>query len=307
MPSASDYALRVTAGPKYTDHKPVTVNSDAPVTISTSLADVHLFVRIKDFRTTAQQSSSSNSSSNTSLDSKANHSEYFSHPSRTGARFAISFSATPKKDINGNALLLGNDFDEPVKDYLPPFFGTGLSVVKRFIDPGIEGDPYGDKPYLFGPLLSSANVMRIRSKSGSLDKSSGEPIEEGAVGEDAEKLRETTGMPGVAGQRMKWFLQEDHRKHFVLQKDRTYDFDFYNGYLDFNEFSLKLPMNITFSVIPHLWDQEKIPPLRFVLKDRDSGTVLFHVSFALVKVESGFSSATTLAGQSDPDPQDELD
>lgn len=55
-------------------------------------------------------------------------------------------------------------------------------------------------------------------------------------------------------------------------------------------------MNITFSVIPHLWEKEKIPPLRFVLKDRDSGTVLFHVTFTLVKIDDDkpkASSSTT--------------
>lgn len=76
--------------------------------------------------------------------------------------------------------------------------------------------------------------MRIGGQSGSAGESDSTSVEEGGVDGDAEKVREDAGVPHTAAQRMKWFLQEEHRKKFVLGKGRTYDFDFFNGYLDFN-------------------------------------------------------------------------
>src|ERR1700761_6991884 len=92
-------------------------------------------------------------------------SSYFDATSRHSARYSIAFRLVPKKSIVGSALLLGNDFDAPIRHQLPPFFGTALQFVKKWIDPGLDGDPYADKPYLFGPLLSSANALRIGTKS----------------------------------------------------------------------------------------------------------------------------------------------
>lgn len=221
MSSASRYSLRVTAGDIYTTHTPVEVNSNTPLQISTSTADIALLVRIKDFRPPSASSASQNH-------------PLFSHASRSSARFSICFAMTPKKDICGNTLLLGNDFDEPIRELLPPFFGTALQVVKQVVDPGIDGDPYGEKPYLFGPLLSSVNVMRIANVANKFDGKDDEVLEEGADGSEAEALREKAGMPGKAGPRQKWFLDEKRRKDFTFEKEKRYEFDFFNGYLDFN-------------------------------------------------------------------------
>jgi Protein of unknown function (DUF1769) len=218
MTAASQFSLKVTAGASYDSHTAVPVNSNTPLAVQSERADVSLLVRIKDFRPP-------NASSQ-----PENH-PYFSQDSRNGARFSIVFRLVPKKNINGNALLLGNDFDEPIRDLLPPFFGTGLQIVKRLIDPGIDGDPHGDKPYLFGPLLSSANVMRI---GGELPAGDEDVLAEGAEGDDAEEERSKLEIPSEAAARQKWFLDEHKRKEFIFEKGTPYDFDFFNGYLDFN-------------------------------------------------------------------------
>jgi Protein of unknown function (DUF1769) len=35
-----------------------------------------------------------------------------------------------KQGINGDDLVFGNDFDHPIRDRLPPGFGTAFKIVK---------------------------------------------------------------------------------------------------------------------------------------------------------------------------------
>jgi len=186
---------------------------------------------------------------------------------------------------------------------LPPFFGAGLKVVKSTIDPGLEGDPYAEKPWLYGPLASSVNVMRIGSK-GDTKKGMAGVLEEGGDGEDAAKIREEAGIPDRGPARMKFFLDKEKREKFEFEVGRRYEFDFYNGYLDFNEFSLKLPLGISFNLLRQMGDT-KIPPLRYVLKDRKSQTLLFHATFTLVEADSHVLKASEATSSNLVD--DELD
>ena len=134
--------------------------------------------------------------------------------------------------------MFGNDFDYPIRDRLPPGSGTALHIVKWAIDPGLDGDVYSDKPHLYGPLLSSINLLRI------CDKVDGEKFEippifhedgisEGGIGE-GEQLREAKGVPHDPSQRKKWFLHEEKRKDWEFEAGRVYQGDFFNPYIDFN-------------------------------------------------------------------------
>lgn len=172
-------------------------------------------------------------------------------------------------DINGNDLVFGNDFDHPIRDRLPPLFDKALNIVKGWIDPGLYGDPYADEPYLYGPLLSSVNILRIGEKGkneGEAPKveatddlqDSGPVIEEGADSEEAEAIRKEGGLPATNTGRQKHFLSEDRRKAFTFEQGRTYACDFSNAYLDFNEFALRLPMGLRLNILGH-WDGQ---PLR---------------------------------------------
>lgn len=194
-------------------------------------------------------------------------SPYFSDPKHTYDRYSIGFSFTPKKSIAGQNLVFGNDFEHPIRDRLPPLFDKALSLVKYWIDPGLDGDVMGDNPYLYGALLSSINVLRIGSKNQATlenkteDKEEVIVYEEGAEG-DGVTVREEHKIPAVAGQRQKYFLTEQNRKNFEFEAGREYKCDFFNPYLDFNEFSLKLGYGLpAISIIGH-WDGQ---PLRYVL------------------------------------------
>jgi hypothetical protein len=280
-------------------------------------------------------------------------SPYFSHPLHTHDRYSISFRFTPKRPISGNDLVFGNDFDHPIRDRLPPGFSMAFRIVKWMIDPGLEGDPYADEPWLYGPVLSSVNILRVgaskgekvtkaqeeqddeeesRSRRGSLRdrirrSTSSSPsssrsssrassaasdieenvhvVKEGAVG-SGKALRKEKSIPPQSAARMKHFLYQQYREQFTFEKDREYSCDFFNPYLDFNEFSLRLP-GFTLPILKHWEGQEMryiIPDslvftagkctdtiicrdhaLRYVLKDRSTGELLFCVIFTMMPVE----------------------
>lgn len=208
-------------------------------------------------------------------------SPYFSTPQHPYDRYSISFSFVPKQDIRGDKLVFGNDFEHPIRDRLPPLFDKAFGIVKWWIDPGLEGDVYGDEPYLYGALLSSINVLRIGEKrqdgdaqaeaaTGTADGGyenvdAGEEGEavvytEGADG-SGEEVRRDHSIPAASAARQKFFLTEANRANFTFEKGREYKCDFFNPYLDFNEFALKIGYGLpNISIIGH-WDGQ---PLRYV-------------------------------------------
>ena len=162
--------------------------------------------------------------------------------------------------------MFGNDFDSPVRDRLPPGFQTAFKIVKWAIDPGLDGDVYADKPYLYGNVGSSINILRVGEKVDQSSSSSSEGgkqewkipsyihedgIEEGGDG-DGEKVREEIGMPKGAAERKKWFLEKTHQGKWAFERGRVYRGDFFNPYLDFNrEFLPRIPTVVVFHWLEH--------------------------------------------------------
>lgn len=264
MAEASQFVLKVTAGPTYdiTKHQQVLVNTSTPTTISSDDLDATIHVRIKNYRGLPHDSPTD--------------SPYFSHPGHAGDLYSISFSFVPKQTHKGSDYVFGNDFDHPIRNKLPPGFNTALKIVRWMIDPGLDGDAYADEPYLYGPLLSSVNKFRIgrrrgqRRASGSDSEqtakdegvpSEDEVVEEGGDGDgendDGLDVRKKNSIPDDAKARQTYFLQEAHREKFEFEEGREYKCDFSNGYLDFNDFALKLP-GFTLPIMRH-WDGQ---PLR---------------------------------------------
>lgn len=279
------YMLKITAGPTYDakDHQDVLVNTEKPVDISSSLIDAKIHMRIKDYRGTFDIEIPDSKTETLTWNmaglpkGSPSTSPYFSAPQHPYDRYSISFSFRPKDDIPGDALVFGNDFDHPIRDRLPPLFDKAFGIVKWWIDPGLDGDVYGDEPYLYGALLSSINVLRIggksdgnRSKNEELEsdaKTSGDVEQSAVVYEEGgygggEEVRKEKHLPPTSAARQKHFLAEAHRKDFVFEKGREYQCDFFNPYLDFNEFALKIGYGLpAISIIGH-WDGQ---PLRYVL------------------------------------------
>jgi hypothetical protein len=119
--------------------------------------------------------------------------------------------------------------------------------VKWVVDPGLDGDVYADKPYLYGPMGSSVNTLFVGGKNGS-GKSSGAstPKSNGSMemdvreggSSDGVEYREEKGMPDTEAARKKWFLTEANRKEWEWEAGREYGCDFFNPYLDFNGMSI---------------------------------------------------------------------
>lgn len=174
-------------------------------------------------------------------------SPYFSlhQHAKSQDQYSIAFRFTPHESINGDDLVFGNDFDHPIRDRLPPGFGTAFNIVKWVIDPGLDGDVYAEKPYLYGPLASSINTLRVgqsgavkEKKLGLGEEGEGMVFEEGGEG-DGEELRSEKGVPETDAARKKWFLTETNRKEWEFEAGREHWGDFFNPYLDFNS---KLPL-----------------------------------------------------------------
>ncbi len=271
---ADKYIIRVTAGSGYDlkEHVEVPVNSPEPVKISNALLDVELNVRVRNYRGLPRNSPET--------------SPYFDTEPHAYNRdqYSLAFRFTPKKpesrksergEVNDNEaedgeakaeldgisaadLQFGNDFDHPIRDRLPPGFGTAMNIVRWWIDPGLEGDAYADMPYLYGPALSSFNAVHVGPAVHDPERG-GLWVEEG--GDEAGlKARQAIGAPDDAKQRMKWALGADNKEKWVWEYGQTYGVDFYNPYIDFSDFSLRLP---GFSVpIMKYWDGQG---LRYVL------------------------------------------
>lgn len=275
-PAARDkYRLQVTAGPSYdtSTHREVAVNSGQAHLIENDLMSCWLQVRIKDYNGLPRNSPVS--------------SDYFQHPLHTTDRYSIGFSFVPKRDIKGSDLVTGFDFDHSIKDRLPPGFRYAMKIVTTILDPGIYSDPYSDKPYLYGPALSSFFAFRIGDHIGdvSAEKQLARHqadakgvIEEGADG-SGQRVRADRQIPAKTSKRRKNFLDEKKLEEFTFEAGRMYQADFFNPYLDFANFALRIP-GFSISVVKYIDD--KTHQLRYVMKDRSTGEALFVVIFTLL-------------------------
>lgn len=236
---AENYILRITAGPHYdlSQQAEVPVNVAKPTTIKSDRADIELNVRINDYKGLPRNSPST--------------SPYFSTEPHAynQDQYSISFRFTPKKPsssdtddasgIKATDLQFGNDFDHPIRDRLPPGFNTAMGIVRWWIDPGLDGDAYADKPYLYGPALSSFNTIHVGE--GDFDEEKGGLWFEEGGDEDGLEAREEVGAPLTSKARMKWALRADSKEKWVFEYGQTYGFDFFNPYLNFSDLALNLP------------------------------------------------------------------
>lgn len=287
---ADKYILQVTAGTSYNpeEHQVVPVNSSRPLSIESEHISVNLNVRIKAYRGLPLSSPITSS--------------YFSLPrhAKDDDKYSISFAFSLKSTINGGDLLFGNDFENPIRDRLPPGFNTAFRIVKWFIDPGLEGDIYADKPYLYGPLGSSINILYVGSKkhrflSKNNDNSDAELLFTEGGCEVGSALRKSMKIPDAEAARKKHFLDRGNLSNWKWEAGIEYGCDFFNPYLDFSAFTLRLP---GFSLpIMKYWDGQALRyskgkksydinpkrshTLRYTLKNRATNTVLLVVVFTL--------------------------
>jgi hypothetical protein len=265
----------VTAGPTYspTTHQEVPVNSATSTCIESPLTTCFLKVRIKDYHGLPHNSPTS--------------SPYFSHKLHTSDRYSIAFSFVPKQNLSGKDVVLGFDYDHSIRHQLPPGFKYAMKIATSMLDPGLYSDAYCDEPYLYGPALSGLFTLNIGERTdkvdaqqqlATLEQQNGGVVEEGAVGSGA-SIRSAQSLPSKWKKRRKHFLSASALEAFTFEKGRMYHCDFFNPHLDFANFSLRLP---GFSISVARYIDEKTHHLRYVLKNRATGEVLFVVFFKLL-------------------------
>ncbi|KAH7381257.1 hypothetical protein DE146DRAFT_624421 [Phaeosphaeria sp. MPI-PUGE-AT-0046c] len=237
------------------------------------LVTCFLKVRIKDYHGLPHGSPSS--------------SPYFEHSLHTSDRYSIAFSFVPKQDFSGQDLVIGFDYDHSIKHQLPPGFKYAMKIATSMLDPGLYSDAYCDEPYLYGPALSGLFTLNVGEKTDKvsasdqlslLAKQTGGVVEEGGTGSGA-TIRKDQNIPSKWKKRRKHFLSADALAAFTFEKGRMYHCDFFNPHLDFANFSLRLP---GFSISVAKYIDEKTHHLRYVLRNRSSGDVLFVVFFKLL-------------------------
>lgn len=186
---------------------------------------------------------------------------------------------TETRIITGNDLVFGNDFDHSIKNQLPYGFSVGYKILTVAIDPSIFGDVYSEKPYLYGPALTSFNKINATPITpGSEIKRSGSlPDSETLQGPESGQKEEDSLEPMESATRRKYFLNESHRKSFKYEPNMQYDFDFFTPYLDMgNKFGIRLP-GFTYNVESYAGGQ----PLRYTLKNFKTGEVYLVVVLKL--------------------------
>ncbi|KAF2009539.1 DUF1769-domain-containing protein, partial [Aaosphaeria arxii CBS 175.79] len=273
--SRDKYLLHIKAGPSRDPrtHQTVAVNGPNYRIVENDLMTCYIKVRIKDYHGLPKNSPAT--------------SDYFSHPSHISDRYSVAFSFVPKVDIPGEDMVFGFDFDHSIKDRLPPGFRYAMRIVTTLLDPGIYSDPYSDKPYLYGPALSSFFAFHIgelvskepvEQQLESLAKDHSDIISEGSTG-SGNAIRKSHNMPSKSSKRRKHFLTPENLKSFTFEKGRLYQSDFFNPYLDFANFALRIP---GFSISVAKYIDDKTHQLRLVLKNRKTEEVLFVVMFTLL-------------------------
>lgn len=185
----------------------------------------------------------------------------------------IRISIVFNKEIDGNDLLFGNDFDLPIRDILPYGFSFALGLFKKLVDPSVDGDAYADQPYLYGRALTSFTTIYYKEKDQdwvSLDQPS-------------------------ASKRRQNYLQEEERRKFEFSAGTLYYLEFATPYLEIN--------NETQAVcLPGFkYDVTKLTcsqPLRYTLKD--SSDVFLSIEFHRSDGEESKTDLVDDAKQDDP-------
>ncbi|KAK9252475.1 DUF1769-domain-containing protein [Lipomyces tetrasporus] len=255
------YRLRVSAAPSYdpAEKRTIHVNTDVPVEIISSSSWSSIVVRIQNFKGLPDSSPKTNA--------------YFGYKDHRRDLNSISFKIKFNEDTSFDDVLFGNDFDRPIRDSLPYGFGIAYKIFHYAVDPSATGDVYADKPYLYGYAVTSINVIAVAKPNKEKlpfvkeDLSAVMPIE----GQNA-------NIPASSAERRKFFMQHENRKKFVFKAGQTYEFDFFNPYIEMGrEFALRLP-GYSLGIMKY-WDGQ---PLRYVLKSK-TGKVYFTLLFELVE------------------------
>ncbi|KAJ5709361.1 hypothetical protein N7493_010695 [Penicillium malachiteum] len=256
------YKLKASAATNMEDDRQdVPINGQA-THLDGEMASVNVTVRIKDH------------------DQSAIGHHYFQQDWTKKNKFSISFSIVFHRDVNGDDLVWGNDFDHSIAKKLPRGFDIIARAAKKMVEPTMEIDAYSDKPSIFSPALVSWSQFRIGREAPTLDQmlQGSTFVREGADNEGGKKLRDMVEMPDTPEGRKAFYRYQENRKRFWFFAGIQHSVDFGNSFLDVRDLRLNLP-GFDYPVY-HLVDEETCE-LRFTLKNKVTGQAYLIVVLSL--------------------------
>ncbi|KAF9949587.1 hypothetical protein BGZ72_008669 [Mortierella alpina] len=312
-PQPTRYRLRVSAGPSADPNtlRPITVNDDAnPLLIETDELIAQIVIRIRGLDKTLGYHEAQKLDGLKSLPD----SPWFTKPGGDNNLSSVQISCRFKREWPGDQIVFGNQFEKPLR--LPPLSSIALRFI-QYIDPGLQADIYCDRPWAFSPLIATMNTVNVTGWH--LDKATQQKVAQEGQDEDKEHLEnelppwpspegdhiledttllfnrnserksddsgkevleEAKAPPLDRSARRSYFAKPENLSNHRYRPDQVYGFDFFNPYLDFANFTLKVP---GFSVdITKYWDGQ---PLTYIIKSKDSSVVFMAFQFELVPVK----------------------
>ncbi|KAI8928416.1 hypothetical protein BC831DRAFT_397511 [Entophlyctis helioformis] len=219
--------------------------------------------------------------------------------------FALQVCGRFKHEYTAEDVVFGAEFDRKVS---PP---TGAWVALKFanlIDPALQADMYGEKPWLFSPILCSMNRDPSKDVSLSTAKVTTKPSPAEILGEwtwhgtaeleeDNALLvgddKEATFPPNAIAERRKHYQKAKTRKNTIFKPDLIYNFEIFAPFIDLNTFDLNLGISV--NLLRYLRKQ----PIRLMAKSQSKNVHFFVIEFDLVKTG-------TDAGDDDDQDSEEL-
>ncbi|KAJ1311413.1 hypothetical protein OPQ81_009903 [Rhizoctonia solani] len=252
-------SLKIYLGPNIDELREISFNDSSSHTVQSQLFDGVVSVHLKG------EFDDNSSGKNT----------YFNDDSRARCTWSIGIQGRFLREINGNDILFGNVFDKPLK--LPWGFGTALSLA-QYVDPTLEHDLYGEKPWALSPLLSTMPYLqRIE-----LDPAAPVPTDLPAPITNEQSrppLVPALESESTPAARRKYFTDESHRREVKFTPRDLIQADFVHGYLQLPSLAINLPGGVHIDLM-YYYDGR---PVHFVCKKRGTEEVFFVVSFTIIK------------------------
>jgi len=202
---------------------------------------------------------------------------------------SIQIQGRFKRDWTANDLMWGNEFDNKLR--IPKLAGPALKFIQATIDPSLEADLHADKPWARSPLIATMNTVLAKNSTDGSEITPDKPL---SLPEwpspKGEHIPEDTmlGIPQRTqmdvNERRKHLAKEQVRKEVIIHPYQVWNFDFFNPFLDFANFKIRLPaVKMSVNMIKYSNGE----PLRYACKSRDHKVTFFLVQFSLLEKENG--------------------
>ncbi|CAE6521429.1 unnamed protein product [Rhizoctonia solani] len=253
-------SLRISLGPTVDGLREISYNDGSSHSIHSQLFDGVVSVYIKgDFG-----------------DADSSKSTYFNDESRARHTWSIGIQGRFLKEINGNDIIFGNVFDRPLN--LPWGFGAVLNFA-QYIDPTLEHDLYGQKPWALSPFLSTMPYLQ-RTK---LDPTAPVPtnLSVPIVTEQSKPaLAPALESESTPAARRKYFTDESHRKEVIFTPQDLIQADFVHGHLQFPALTIALPGGVEFDLMYYYDERPASTQTKFRDKFADDRLAIRFTLFA---------------------------